>query len=269
MAIKDAILKTLIEGDLVDLFVKTGVENVVLTEDGTEKTLATKLSEIIIALNAKATTEALSSGLSGKAEKTHTHAQADVTGLSAALNDRPTTAAMNTAISTAIDDLINGAPAAYDTLKEIADYLATHEDEYTALVSTVGAKLNKSVYDAFISTIGDLATKDKVTEADLDATLAEKVNAASQGNHSHSNKTVLDGITSTKVSNWDKAYTHSQAAHAPSNAQANVIEQIKVNGTAQTVSSKAVDIPVPVIYAQESTPANLKAGDLFIQIIEE
>lgn len=31
--------------------------------------------------------------------------------------------------------------------------------------------------------------------------------------HSHTNKTVLDGVTSTKVSNWDSAYTHSIASH--------------------------------------------------------
>ena len=52
-------------------------------------------------------------------------------------------------------------------------------------------------------------------------------------------------ITSTERTNWDTAYTHSQTAHAPSDAQANVIESIKVNGTAQTVTSKAVNITVP------------------------
>lgn len=52
-------------------------------------------------------------------------------------------------------------------------------------------------------------------------------------------------ITATERTNWGTAYTHSQAAHAPSNAQANVIESIKVNGTAQTISSKSVNITVP------------------------
>lgn len=41
------------------------------------------------------------------------------------------------------------------------------------------------------------------------------------------------------------AYEHSQSAHAPSDAQANVIESIKVNGATQTVTNKSVDIPVP------------------------
>ena len=60
---------------------------------------------------------------------------------------------------------------------------------------------------------GTLASKNQVSEGDLDSALAEKVNAASEGNHSHVNKDVLDGITSAKVQKWDAA-------------QANVIEAI-------------------------------------------
>lgn len=52
-------------------------------------------------------------------------------------------------------------------------------------------------------------------------------------------------ITSTERTNWNAAKTHADSAHAPSNAQANVIETIKVNGTALTPSSKAVNITVP------------------------
>lgn len=263
--IKSAILKALIESELIQLMVQTNVENVYV-DDTT--TLAAKLAEMISSLNGKATTEALTSGLSGKADKSHTHAQSEVSGLETALSERPTTSDMNSAISSAIDELIGGAPATYDTLKEIADYIAEHEDVVTSLNAAIGSKLNASVYNAFIATIGDLATKDKVSESDLESTLAEKVNAAAEGNHSHANKAVLDGVTSTKVSHWDAAYTHSQAAHAPSNAQANVIEEIKVNGTAQAVSSKAVNLSIPVIYAQADEPAGLKEGDLFFQIVE-
>ena len=53
------------------------------------------------------------------------------------------------------------------------------------------------------------------------------------------------GTTSSTAYRGDHgliAYNHSQAAHAPSNAQANVIETIKVAGTALAASSKAVDI---------------------------
>lgn len=58
------------------------------------------------------------------------------------------------------------------------------------------------------------------------------------------------GETSATAYRGDRgkvAYDHSQTAHAPSNAQANVIETVKVNGTALTPSSKAVDITVPSV----------------------
>ncbi len=54
-------------------------------------------------------------------------------------------------------------------------------------------------------------------------------------------------ITSTERTNWNAAKIHADSAHAPSNAQANVIETVKVNGTALTPNSKAVDISVPSV----------------------
>ena len=54
---------------------------------------------------------------------------------------------------------------------------------------------------------GALASKDKVAEADLADDLKAKVNASAEGNHSHSNKDVLDGVTAEKVTAWDGAAT--------------------------------------------------------------
>ena len=180
-AAKNAILRALIEGAITDLMVKTNVSNVYV-DDST--TLAAKLSEIITSLNAKATTTALEEGLA----------------------ERSTTTEMNAAISAAINDLINGAPGTYDTLKEISDYIASHEDVVDTLNAAIGNKADKSTVEAIQTTVnalGALASLDKVSESDLDDALKEKVNAASEGNHSHSNKTVLDGITADNVSAWD------------------------------------------------------------------
>ena len=66
---------------------------------------------------------------------------------------------------------------------------------------TVGE--DKSV-DVTVPT-GALANLDEVAEENLNAALKEKVNAAAEGNHSHANKTVLDGITAEKVAAWDAA----------------------------------------------------------------
>ena len=205
-AVRSAIMRALVEGVLTDLMVKTNVENVYV-DDST--TLAAKLAELIASLNAKATTTALESGL----------------------NARPTTEAMDTAISTAIANLINGAPEAYNSLKELADAMSENAELIEALNAAIGNKADASTVAAIqqaVNNLGSIARLNEITESNLSAELKEKVNAASEGNHSHSNKSVLDGITSTKVAGWD--------------------------GKGK-------------FYAQANQPTNLAAGDLWAQII--
>lgn len=110
-----AILTAKIEGVLKELMIKTSAEQVYL-DDTT--TLASKLSELIDALNGKAS-------------------QSEV---SEALSARPTNAAMNNAISNAIDELIGGAPSTYDTLKEISDYISKHQEVVAALNAAIGKR---------------------------------------------------------------------------------------------------------------------------------
>jgi hypothetical protein len=52
-------------------------------------------------------------------------------------------------------------------------------------------------------------------------------------------------LTDELKGNYDTAYSHSQIGHAPADAQANLIEKIKVNGAEQTITDKVVDITVP------------------------
>ena len=69
-------------------------------------------------------------------------------------------------------------------------------------------QINKQPTAAELKTLlglGSLAYLSEVGEDNLNAALKEKVNAAAEGNHSHGNKTVLDGITAEKVEAWDKA----------------------------------------------------------------
>lgn len=59
--------------------------------------------------------------------------------------------------------------------------------------------------------------------------------------------TVTNDLTDTLKNHYDTAYTHSQQTHAPSNAQANKLEAVTVNGVAQTITNKTVDITVPTV----------------------
>lgn len=85
-----------------------------------------------------------------------------------------------------------------------------------------------------------------MTPDEVSAAIKSAVDAAK---HSHSNKSILDAITASFTTqlkaNYDAAYKHSTSAHAPSNAQANVIEGVSVNGTKLTPNSKVVDVTVP------------------------
>ena len=105
-------------------------------------------------------------------------------------------------------------------------FLRGTSDEYTA-----AEKDSDTIY--FTTDDGKLYIGDKEI-------LGESIKAL----NSHINDSVKH-ITSTERTNWNAANTHADSAHAPSNAQANVIETVKVNGTALTPSSKAVNITVP------------------------
>lgn len=119
----------------------------------------------------------------------------------------------------------------FTRLAGIADGAQVNVIESISVNGTALQITNKGVN--IVVPTGALAGKDKVAEVDLDDALKEKVNAAAEGNHSHANKGVLDGITAAKVSAWDAA-------------QPNVLEGIKVNGTALTVKSdKTVELTVP------------------------
>lgn len=186
-----AILKAYINGVLTELLVKTSAEQVYLNDT---TNLASKLTEMI-----------------------------------SAINERAKTTDMNTAISQAIDALRaellgTDAKEAYDTFTELAAYIASHGDITEALNAAIGNKADRSTVTEIqnaINALGSLANKNAVSESDLDSSLKEKVNAAAQGNHSHANKAVLDGITSALVDSWSRKSNVYKSATQPTGMTAN------------------------------------------------
>ena len=129
-----------------------------------------------------------------------------------------------------------------DADKALSDRIATIEDKFT--------EGEGSVEDMIADAVGAEATR-------VDGELAKKVDKVDGKGLS------TNDLTNELKGQYDAAYAHSQEAHAPANAQANVIETVKVNGTAVTVTDKAVDIVVPTDNAQLTNGAKyLVAADI-------
>lgn len=146
-------------------------------------------------------------------------------------------------VTAAIEALKIGDYAKAADLTALAGRVTTAEGEIDALQEAVNG-------------LGDMAQKDIVSESDLDAALAEKVNAAAEGNHSHANKAELDKIAEGDKAKWDAA-----AEKAHEHANKDVIDGI----TADLVSAwngKAN------IYYSATEPANMAEGDLWVQLID-
>lgn len=246
MAAKNAILKTKIEGVIYEIMVQTGAANVIVDDQGT--TLATKLASIIADLGTKATTEALTTGLAGKANSSHTHAQADVTGLEDALTARPTTDAMNTAISTAISNLINGAPETYDTLKEIADYIESHKSVETALNEAIGKKANKA------ATLEGYGITDSMTATQINKAIQDALAAATGGESAANVKVALDNYKTSNDTRV-KAIEDDYLKAADKTALQGNIDAAKKIANAKSK-----------IYYSATEPTGLAEGDLWFHL---
>lgn len=125
-----------------------------------------------------------------------------LTEIAAWIQDHPGDAASMNAAITALqnkvdtgDQTVSAYVAAAIAALNIGDYATAAN--LTALAGRVTDLENA------VGGLGDLAYVNTINEADLADELKAKVNAAAEGNHAHSNKTVLDGVTAEKVAAWD------------------------------------------------------------------
>lgn len=98
-----------------------------------------------------------------------------------------------------IADLINGAPETLDTIKEVADAISESKTTEEALNKAIGTKANQSELDTHTGNDTIHITSDERT----------KWNDANNKKHTHSNKSVLDGITSELVQKWTETSSSS------------------------------------------------------------
>ena len=132
-------------------------------------------------------------------------------------------------ISAAISELIGDAPETYDTLKEIADYIADHEDVATALNQAIGTKVDK-------------VEGKGLSAEDFTSALKAKLEA-------------MPAITASQVEEWN-----GKADKTLASASANGL--MSKEDKARLDSLRGVRFGADI-------PADLKDGELFVQVVEE
>ena len=294
---KNAILKAKIEGVITELMVKTDAANVYV--DSTT-TLATKLSAIIADIATKASTQDLTDGLAGKANASHTHAQSEVTGLTDALALLSSKQEVTNAIDALRQELLGDTPVeAYNTFTELAAYISEHGEAAAALTAAVGNKADKAttlagygITDAYTKTAVDSEIDKKITAATGGVKASEvqsalntyktsndaKVTALETAKHTHSNKTVLDGITSDKVAAWDAAQGNAQdyadGLNTAMDTRMQAVETAKHTHSNKSALDGITSAKVSAwdgkgkVYYNATEPAGLTANDLWVQIVE-
>ena len=151
-----------------------------------------------------------------------------------------------------IADLINGAPETMDTLKEVADAIEKNKSVVEALDKSIGTKANQNELDTHTGNDTIHITSDERT----------KWNDANNKKHTHSNKSVLDGITSELVQKWTETSSSSvtgiKGANEDSFRRGNVVLTAENVGAVSTGGDTAENTT-----AFTAAPAreNLKSGE--------
>lgn len=125
--------------------------------------------------------------------------------------------------------------SAKDTLKELQTYIASDETAASQMAASI--KENADAIDVLEGTVDGKVDKE-------------------EGKGLSTND-----FTNDLKTNYDAAYDHSQVTHSPADAQANIIESVKVNGTALEVTDKAIDITVPTDNADLANGAGYLVAD--------
>lgn len=185
--------------------------------------------------------------------------------------------------STVVEGISGKVTTLEGEMDAVEGKVTTLEGQMTTVQVAVATKVEQEAYNAKVTELedadeaqverisaleakfadGDGSVEDMISDAveaeatRVDGELAKKVDKVDGKGLS------TNDLTNELKAQYDAAYTHSQTAHAPADAQANVIESVKVNGSAVTITDKAVDITVPTDNAQLANGAGyLVANDV-------
>lgn len=214
MANKNVLVQMMIDGTLQNIMLQTGADNVIVDVAKGEM-LSTRLASIATAL----------AGMNSATE-------------------------VDSKISKAIDDLIGGAPETYDTLKEIADYIASDSTAMDALNKAILTKVDKVEGKGLSAEDFTTALKTKLNGIATGATKVEK--STTNGN------VKINGVET-------QVYSHPATAgnkHIPAGGAAG--QSLVYGGSSGT--AKWGTAPT-IVRSGATTPQDLQEGELFFKIL--
>lgn len=122
---------------------------------------------------------------------------------------------VNTLIGSIPEDAVSTTVVEY--IKEVVDALKI--DDYAKAADLTALTGRVVAVEVICEGLGALATKDQVSEADVEAELLAKINKV----HTHDNADVLNGITASLVEQWSDAYSKAHI-HENANELAKIVD---------------------------------------------
>lgn len=170
--------------------------------------------------------------------------------------------AMNLAIE-ALQKQLSGIDAGEGTVKKYIDdaITALNVGQYALAADLTALAGRVTALEETAAGLGTMATKNEISEADLSAELAEKVNASAEGNHSHANKEELDKIVAGDKAKWDAAEQNAKD-YADGLNEAMDGRMQAVEGNVAAWNGKAN------VYFSAEEPAELTENDLWFALVD-
>ena len=146
----------------------------------------------------------------------------------------------------------------------------------------VAAALNQIVESVGIDENGNSPLPQNISLTDAIKDVTNKVSTLESSNHTHANKTVLDGITEAKVTAWDaakanaisSAKTYADSLNTAMDSRVDVLEASSHSHDNKTVLDGITSAKVTAwngksnIYFSTTEPSSLTSNDLWVQIVE-
>ena len=226
--------------------------------DGAPDALNTLREIAELASSNKTVQEQLTSAISGKADKVHTHSQSQVTGLSTALNNKADkTHTHETSQVVGLDNALTGKADKTHThaqsdisglstsLSNKADKTHTHsQSQVTGLSTALSGKANTS-HEHTTADITDFATEmgkkadSSHTHAQSDITgLSTALSGKANTSHTHS-QSQITGLSTALSGKADKSHTHTSADISNTTSE---LASIRPNQVVRTNGEGAIDV---------------------------